>query len=117
METLAPSTSTQASFRVTPLHLSSLVITLDYVLRTSLDKHYHLGFTFSPRLSSRYPPEQLTDVDYADDVAITADTITNGTVLLHNLGNAANEVGLYVNASKNLLASTSKVQYKLCQEN
>lgn len=93
------------------------VITLDYVLRTSLDKHHHLGFTLSPRLSSRYPPEQLTDVDYADDLAITADTITNATVLLHNLGNAANEVGLYVNASKNLLASTSKAQYKLCQEN
>ena len=84
------------------------VITLDYVLRTSLDKHHQLGFTLSPRLSSRYPPEQLTDDDYADDLTITADTITNATVLLHNLGNAANEVGLYVNASKNLLASTSK---------
>lgn len=94
------------------------VITLDYVLRTLLDKHHHLGFTLSPRLSSRYPPEQLPDVDHADDLAITADTITNATVLLHNLGNEANEVGLYVNASKNLLTSTRKVQlYKLCQEN
>ena len=76
------------------------VISLDFVLRTLLDKHHHLCFTLSPRLSSRYAPEKLTDVDYADDLAITADTITNATVLLHNLENATNEVGLYVNASK-----------------
>ena len=76
------------------------VISLDFVLRTLLDKHHHLGFTLSLRLSSWYPPEKLTDVDYADDLAVTADTITNATVLLHNLENAANEVELYVNASK-----------------
>ena len=100
METQVSSTLTQASFRVIPLHLFFFVISLDFVLRTLLDKHHHLCFTLSPRLSSWYAPEKLTDVDYADDLAITADTITNATVLLHNLENAANEVGLYVNASK-----------------
>ena len=33
-------------------------------------------------------------------VSITADAITNVTVLLHNLENAANDVGLYINVSK-----------------
>lgn len=84
------------------------VISLDFVLRTLLDKHHHLGFTLSLRLSSWYPPEKLTDVDYADDLAITADTITNATVLLHNLENAANEVELYVNASKAKFISFSQ---------
>ena len=76
------------------------VITLDYVLRTSLDKHTNLGFTLSERLSSRNPAQKLTDVDYADDLAVTSDTISNAETLLHQLENAAKDVGLYVNASK-----------------
>ena len=76
------------------------VITLDYVLRTSLDKHTNLGFTLSERLSSRNPTQKLTDVDYADDLAVTSDTISNAEILLHHLEDAAKDVGLYVNASK-----------------
>ena len=76
------------------------VITLDYVLRTSLDKHTNLGFTLTKRLSSRHPAVKLTDVDYADDLAVTADTISNATTLLHQLEDAAKDVGLYVNSSK-----------------
>ena len=44
------------------------IITLDYVLRTSLYKHDDLGFTLLKRKSSRYPAKKLTDVDYADDL-------------------------------------------------
>ena len=43
---------------------------------------------------------KLTDIDYADDLVITANTISNSTTLLHQLENAAKDVGLYVNASK-----------------
>ena len=83
------------------------VITLDYVLRTSLDKHTDLGFTLSERLSSRHPAKKLTDIDYADDLVITANTISNATTLLHQLENAAKDVGRYVNASK-----TEYISYK-----
>lgn len=75
-------------------------VTLGYTLRSSLDKHHHLYFTLSLRLSSRYPAKMLTDIDNTDDPAITVDTITNATVLLHHLKNTANDVGLYVNTSK-----------------
>ena len=74
------------------------VITLDYVLRTSVDKHTNLGFTLSERLSSRNPAQKLTDVDYAEDLAVTSDNISNAKTLLHQL--AAKDDGLYVNASK-----------------
>lgn len=57
------------------------------------------GFTLSSRLSSRYPAKKF-DIDYANDLAITADVITNATLLLHHLENAASDVGFYVNASK-----------------
>ena len=59
------------------------VITLDYALRTSLDKHNDLGFTLSERLSSRYPAKKLTDIDYADDLVITANTISNATTYIN----------------------------------
>lgn len=83
------------------------------LVRTSLDKH-HLGFTLSPSLSSQYPVKMLTDIDYADDLAIIADTITNAKVL-HHLENAANDVGLYINASK--IEFIGKDKYKLSHMN
>lgn len=43
--------------------------------------------------------KKLWDKDIADDLALTADTITKSTVPLHYLENAANDVGLDLNAS------------------
>lgn len=62
------------------------------VMRLSLDKYHHFGFTLSPRLSSRYLAKQMTYIDYTDGQVITADTIT---FLLHHIKNAANDVGHY----------------------
>ena len=76
------------------------IIVLDYVLRTSLDKNKDLGFTLAERLSSRHPAEKLTDIDYADDLALSADIIKNAEKLLHSLEESANDVGLFVNAKK-----------------
>lgn len=38
----------------------------------------------------------MTDIDYPDDLAIIANTITNATALLYHLKNAADDVGLYI---------------------
>ena len=47
---------------------------LDYVLsETLLDKID--GFTITPRRSSRYPAVGIGALEYADDIAITCDTI------------------------------------------
>lgn len=73
---------------------------LDYALRTSLDKHYHLGFSLSPKLWSRYPAIRLTDIDYANNLAFTADTITNVPAILHPLENAVNDFRPYINDFK-----------------
>jgi len=74
------------------------IIIFDYVLRTSVDKHPNLDFTLSERLSSRYRPKKTACVDYADDLALTFYTVANA--LLHHLGNAAKNVGFYVNVLK-----------------
>ena len=41
-----------------------------------------------------------TDADYADEIAILANTPDQDETLLHSLGRAAAGIGLYVNAHK-----------------
>lgn len=48
----------------------------------------------SSRLSSVYSAKDLTDIANADEVAITADIITNAAVHLHYLEDAVNDDGL-----------------------
>ena len=50
------------------------IICLDYVLRTSIDKIRENGFELTKRRSKRYPAKTITDADYADDLALLANT-------------------------------------------
>ena len=76
------------------------IICLDYVLRTSIDKIRENGFELTKKRSRRYPATTITDADYADDIAILANTPDQAETLLHSLERAAASIGLYVNAHK-----------------
>ena len=76
------------------------IICLDYVLRTSIDKIRENGFKLTKKRSRRYPAKTITDADYADDIAILANTPNQGETLLHSLERAAAGIGLYANAHK-----------------
>ena len=76
------------------------IICLDYVLRISIDKIREDGFELTKKRSRRYPAKTITDADYADDIAILADTPNQAERLLHNLERAAAGIGLHVNAHK-----------------
>ena len=76
------------------------IICLDYVLKMSLDRDNVLGFTLSERKSRRHPAIKITDVDYADDLAIVTDKTSESTILLHKIENTAKEIGLNINAGK-----------------
>ena len=76
------------------------IICLDYVLRTSIDKIRENGFELTKKRSIRYPAKTITDADYADDIAILANTPDQAETLLHSLERAAAGIGLYVNAHK-----------------
>ena len=76
------------------------IICLDYVLRTSIDKIRENGFDLTKKRSRRYPAKTITDADYADDIAILANTPNQAETLLHSLERAAAGIGLYVNAHK-----------------
>ena len=81
---------------------TSVSLCLDYVLRTSIDKIRENGFELTKKRSRRYPAKTITDyADYADDIAILANTPNQAETLLHSLEWATAGIGLHVNAHKN----------------
>ena len=76
------------------------IICLDYVLRTSIDKIRENGFELTKKRSRKDPAKIITDADYADDIAILANTPNQAETLLHSLKRAAAGIGLHVNAHK-----------------
>ena len=77
-----------------------LIICLDYVLRTSIDKIRENGFELTKKRSRRYSTKTITDADYADDIALLANTPNQAETLLHSLERAAAGIDLHVNAHK-----------------
>ena len=76
------------------------IICLDYVLRTSIDQMKDNGIKLKKERNWRYPAQTITDADYADDIALLANTPAQAKTLLHSLERAAAGIGLYANADK-----------------
>ena len=76
------------------------IISLDDVLRISIDKIRENGFELTKKRSRRYPAKTITDADYADDIAILANTPNQAETLLHSLEWVVAGIGLHVNAHK-----------------
>ena len=66
----------------------------------SIDKMKDNGFKLIKERSRRYPTHTITNADYADDIALLANTPAQAETLLHNLEQAAAGIGLHVNADK-----------------
>ena len=56
------------------------------------------GFKLTKERSRRYSAQTITDVDYADDIVLLANTPTQAENMLHSLEQAAAGIGLHVNA-------------------
>ena len=81
------------------------IICLDYVLRTSIDKIKENGFELTKRRSRRYPTTTITDADYADDIAILANTPDQAETLLHSLEREATSIGpMLMHTKRNICA-------------
>ena len=76
------------------------IICVDYVLRTSINKIKENRYELTKKRSRRYPAKTITNADYADDIAILANTPNQAETLLHCLERAAAGIGLHVNAHK-----------------
>ena len=76
------------------------IICLDYVLRTSIDNIRENGFVLTKKRSRKYPAKTITDANYAEDIALLANTPNQAQTLLHSLERAAAGIGFHVNAHK-----------------
>ena len=76
------------------------IICLDYVLRKLIDKIRENGFESTKKRSRRYLAKTITDADYANDIAILANSPKQAETLLHILERVAAGIGLHVNAHK-----------------
>ena len=77
------------------------IIVLDYALRKAMNgKEEDLGFTITPRKSSRHPKEALADLDYADDISLLSDEIKQAQQLLTSVETECKKMGLGLNGPK-----------------
>ena len=77
------------------------VIVLDYAMRKALgDDEKDLGFTITPRRSRRHSKEVLSDLDFADDIALLSDAIAQAQELLSRVETECKKVGLGLNGPK-----------------
>ena len=58
------------------------------------------GFKLAKERSRRYVAQTITDADYADDIALQANSPTKAKTLLHSLERAAVSIGLHTNTDK-----------------
>ena len=81
-----------------PLVTNLFIIVLDYTLRTVIDDRESLTLTRCQ--STRHPACHLSDLDYAEDIALFADTTQEEVLLLHQVESASKYVGLFLKSNK-----------------
>ena len=70
------------------------------MLRTSIDLMKENGFKLAKERNRRYPAQTITGADYADNIALPANSPAQAESLLHSLEQAVGGIGLHVNADK-----------------
>ena len=76
------------------------IICLDSVLRTSIELMKENGFKLAKERSRRYPAQTIPDTDYADDIALLANTPAQAESLQRCPEQPSGSIGLDVNADK-----------------
>ena len=89
------------------------IICQDCVLRSSIDLMKEKGFTLAKERSRRYPAQIITDADYADDLALLANTPTQAESQLHSQERAGGVIGCHVNGEKRTAWALIKVATSL----
>ena len=51
------------------------IMIVDYVLTKAAEDYEDLGFTLVETRSRRYPPQRITDTEFADNIATLSDTL------------------------------------------
>ncbi|KAI8519241.1 hypothetical protein Bbelb_024980 [Branchiostoma belcheri] len=77
------------------------VLVLEYALRVAIEgREEELGFQLVKRRSRRIGPKVVTDLDFADDIALLSEEVRQAQQLLRNVETSVTRVGLQMNAGK-----------------
>ena len=76
------------------------IICLDNMFRMSIDLMKENNFKPAKERSRRNPTKTITDMDYANDIALIANTSTQAKSWLHSLEWAAGGTGFHINTNK-----------------
>ena len=76
------------------------IIVLDYALRMATTDHEELGFTVKPKRSRRDTATKISDLDFADDIALLSDDMPAAQELLTRVEAECSKTGLHLNAKK-----------------
>ena len=76
------------------------IIVLDYCMSIALANVPDAGFTITPARSRRVKAEKIADTDFADDIALIADSVEEAQKMLEEVEKAAAKVGLQMNEDK-----------------
>ena len=90
----------QSSIKMNTLFIHSNIYSLNFYYLTLIDRIRENGFELRKKRSRRHPAKTITAADYADDIAIMANTPNQAETLLHSLERTAEGIGLHVNAQK-----------------
>ena len=77
------------------------IIVLDYAMRSAIQgREEELGFELEPKKIRRYPAIILTDLSYADDIALVSHEVCKAQKLLTCVEEEAAKIALHINANK-----------------
>ena len=77
------------------------IIVLDYVIRQATEgKEEEQGLTLKKKQSGRIGAQSVTDLDFADDLALLSNLVEEAQELLNRVEVSARSVGLLINGKK-----------------
>ena len=76
------------------------IIVVDYCMSLAIAKHPEVGLTLTPARSRRIKADKISDTEFADDIALIADSIQEVQELLTEVETVAADVGLRMNETK-----------------
>ena len=76
-------------------------IVIDYVMRKAIgNRASDLGFTLHPKKSRRVHSVNITDLDFADDIALISEEIAEAQEMLNRVEIETLRIGLHLNEKK-----------------
>ena len=93
--------------------LTSYIFTImiDYALRQAIGNDaLDLGFKLDRKRSRRYDPDVITDLDFADDIALVTEELEQAQDFLHRVQENAAKIGLHLNSDKIEFVSFNQAQ-------